>query len=168
MAVQEDYIALKALVLTRGLAGKADVSIMGCSLDARQIEILRLLKDPVNINRQDWDLNKPGTRTADIIVLCNVFHYSPDPALWFKNVLACCKELWITDIICRRRGGNSELGADGDAVRYSLGGVAIPEAKIFYLDDLEDKLQAFWTYDAGSFRAGHLCINFVAAIKGDL
>lgn len=65
-----------------------------------------------------WNLNNGQTTKHDLIVACNVFHYSDNPRLWFSNVLSCTSLLWIQDIINRKRSIDSQLGSDGDSMRY--------------------------------------------------
>src|SRR3990167_5550836 len=77
----------------------------------------------VDVTRRDWDLNEPGRVNFDLIVGMNVFMYSPDPDLWFRNVFARCRFLWIQDPVCGKRGpvelGDGPTG-DGDAMRYGF------------------------------------------------
>jgi hypothetical protein len=76
-----------------------------------------------NVHVDTWDLNQPGRWDYDLIAGMNVFMYSPDPDLWFKNVFAQCRYLWLQDPVCGRRGA-VELGdgptGDGDAMRYGF------------------------------------------------
>ena len=51
---------------------------------------------------KDWNLNKPSASKYDLIIACNVFHYSPKPNLWFKNVLNSCRYFWITIFYFKR------------------------------------------------------------------
>lgn len=70
-----------------------------------------------------WDINDrfPGPGPMfDIIIVSNVFHYSPDPEKWFVNVFGATRYLVIQDLVDRKRSGIGPfLGPDGDRVRYS-------------------------------------------------
>jgi len=68
---------------------------------------------------KDWDLNYPSNKSWDLCIAINVFHYSKDPSLWFKNIFQSCDTIWMIDIIDRDRGIN-QLGSDGDAMRYQF------------------------------------------------
>lgn len=68
-----------------------------------------------------WNLNAPfsGSGKVDLVVSSNVFHYSPDPDLWFQNVFSMTRLLLVQDLISRRRSSASNgLCSDGDCVRY--------------------------------------------------
>src|ERR1700733_3882300 len=75
------------------------------------------------LTRKDWDLaeRRPDLR-FDLIIACNVFHYSADPTRWLNNVTASCRAFLFTDLIRRKRSLESELGRDGDCMRYAIGG----------------------------------------------
>ena len=81
----------------------------------------------------DWDLNKSNDAKYDLIIACNVFHYSPNPDLWFKNVLDSCRYFWIQDLIDRYRSSNGQLGTDGDSRRYSY----MPDYKSEYPESFD-------------------------------
>lgn len=119
------------------------------------------------LGREDWNLNLPWLREpVDLVTVCNVFHYSPNPAAWFSNVLGACRQLWIQDLVVRPRG-NPQLGSDGDCCRFSWGEpLGKPSWPVFNLRILGERIREFEAYDAGSYRADALLINFVARIGG--
>lgn len=163
MAVQEDYEALVHLLNKRSLN---HASIVGCSLDQKQKDIVsRYFKQTRFVDRAAWDFDHRKDISTDVVLCCNVFHYAKDPALWISNILPVCRELWITDIIHRRRGGLEEFGGDGDCMRYNYNGLLSLDNR-FDLSGCGDTVVDFWTYDAGSFRSGTLCVNFAAVLKG--
>lgn len=144
--------------------------IIGCSLDSRQWNILSRLypqASRIAFSISDWDLNNPCPTSADLIVFCNVFHYATAPERWFRHALAACRQLWVQDLLFRWRG-SAGLGTDGDSMRYTLGHNYDPIVPTFDLTNVANKLLDFASYDAGSFAAGRLMINFVAAFEGDL
>jgi hypothetical protein len=163
MAVPEDYAALQRLVKLRGTGIS---KVLACSPDDRQIEILQPLGLLVCVGKETWDLSKECSGKFDIIVACNVFHYSQDPMAWFCNALKACRELWIQDLFCRNRGFNG-LGSDGDQTRYGWH-AAIAGTPTFNLNQVEQQLLYCEYYDAGSFRSRQTCVNFAAAFKGNL
>lgn len=120
-----------------------------------------------SLKKASWDLNNPTDDTADLIVACNVFHYSKNPTLWFQHVFAACKFFLIQDLISRKRNGNNELGDDGDATRYDWRSSSQKNHPVFDLVVFEDRLLHFQAYDAGS-RDGNHMVNFAAVFKGDL
>lgn len=68
-----------------------------------------------------WNLSDCKDWAFDLAFLCNVMHYSPDPALWLKNLFQACRYVVVQDLIDRRRGTQAPyLGTDGDATRYSF------------------------------------------------
>lgn len=161
MAVQEDYEALVRLLNKRSLK---HVSIVGCSLDQKQKDIVsRYFSQARFLDRAAWDFDHRKDISTDVVLCCNVFHYAKDPALWISNILPVCRELWITDLVHRRRGGCDEFGSDGDCMRYCYGEMASSE---FRFDLAQYDVMDFWTYDAGSYRSGTLCVNFAAVLKG--
>lgn len=159
MAVPEDYEALRRLVATRP---RGMHNAIGCSLNPKQLEILSSQFTVETLSKDQWNLDNPIDRSVSVVVCCNVFHYAKDPALWISNILPVCRELWITDLIHRRRGGLEEFDRDGDCMRYSYG----QPVQIDRFDLAQCNVMDFWTYDAGSLRSGTLCVNFAAVLKG--
>jgi hypothetical protein len=100
-----------------------DPKIIGLlSCNQQQYNIIHELfpnSEIIQYGINSWNLNNSQKRLHDLIVACNVFHYSDNPQLWFYNVLSCTNVLWIQDIINRYRGNDSQLGFDGDSMRYS-------------------------------------------------
>jgi hypothetical protein len=164
MAVDQDYEACERYFLKWS---KEPVSkIIGLSLNDRQCRIVSNLYPRAEFLRwrvSDWDLNNQGRELTDLVVACNVFHYSPDPGRWFSNVLGCCKRFWIQDLLFRHRGENG-LGPDGDKMRYTFG--PDTRAGVFDLSMLGPALLDFHAYDAGSLDSGRLTLNFVACLRG--
>jgi len=106
--------------------------------------------------RKTWDLNRrfPSDGTVDLLVVSNVFHYSPDPALWFENVLGMTTHCIVQDLIFRRRsaspdGLNKDPADGGDSVRYSFEsrGERSEFASPFDLSALENQIEYFEAYD---------------------
>lgn len=118
--------------------------------------------------RRKWDLNRPSKKRFDVLIASNVFMYSPDPARWFRNVMASCKYLLILDPIRRKRTAESELGSDGDQVRFSVGDEQPRIDHIFDLQALGDRLLAYKTFYGGSSPNDEDPMHVVALIKGDL
>lgn len=113
----------------------------------------------------DWDLNTYAqTYVYDVIVACNVFHYSNDPGGWFHHVFASCKEFWIQDLYVRNRGPKG-LGIDGDKIRYSYNE---QREGTFDLGIFNKRILDIRFYDAGSYSNKATSINFVARLEGDL
>lgn len=175
MAVKEDYDNLR-VAIRRWLEQsdrKPGGVILTLSPDDTQERIIYDEIGTATYQRflqRHWDLNEPwpGGEKPELTIACNVFHYSPNPALWFANVLGACKELWLQDLVWRPRG-TSQLGVDGDKARYCLGNLPIQSnATYFNLNLIKDRILDYWTYDAGSLRAHRTMVNFVARLKGDL
>jgi hypothetical protein len=167
MAVQEDYKALEELASRRRTACLDYHKILLCSPSSKQLSLIKKLftyKQVSTSNIDTWDFSQPCLTKTDLLIIQNVFHYSPDPELWFENCIAGCKELWVQDLMIRPRGPNG-LGEDGDKMRYRF---HQPVPETFDLKVLEDRMHEFWFYDAGTLRAGLTCINFITAMRGDL
>ena len=64
---------------------------------------------------------RAGDRRFEMLVASDVFMYSPDPAKWFRHVLAACECFLMIDVVRRRRSEDSEFGPDGDCMRYAIG-----------------------------------------------
>lgn len=119
------------------------------------------------IQRSGWDLGNPSDRTWDIVVVSNVFMASTDPELWFRNVLASCRFLFIQDGIRGKRGERQgELGDDGDEMRYSYPPEAQASLPTAYdMRKLGDRVVGFHHYPLDHKGAA---VHFVACIRGDL
>lgn len=152
--------------------------ILLCSPDKVQFSITQLFYANhllMQRSESEWNLNSPWLEDpVDVIIACNVFHYSYDPIKWFDNCFSACKFLWLQDLFSRPRGHNgTELSKDdpSDMTRYGLGGVFssnVPVDTAFDLAMYKDRLLAYEVYDAGSFRECKALINFVACFRGDL
>lgn len=174
MAVTEDYDACRTY-WAKWSKKFTPRKIVSCSGNSIQVAILKdmfLVAEVINWGIERWSLDYPCQTTADVIVVCNVFHYSPNPSLWLKNCLASCKQLWLQDLFSRPRGPQGKefsITDTGDCVRYGYGGIATSNTyDVFDLVTLKDRILDYSVYDAGSFREGKAMINFAACIKGDL
>lgn len=104
--------------------------------------------------RSTWDLNEPFPSAAgvDLVIASNVFHYSPNPELWFHNVLKMTRFLLLQDLIFRRRSASpSGLCDDGDKVRYCLRarGITSEFAAAYDLSALDSRISAFKEFAGG-------------------
>jgi hypothetical protein len=104
--------------------------------------------------RETWDLNQrfPAAGRVDLVIASNVFHYAPDPARWFANVLGMTRYFMLQDLITRRRSTTADgLCDDGDSVRYSFGsrGEASSFAGAYDLSPLEAQIEVFKPFDGG-------------------
>ena len=115
----------------------------------------------------EWDLNKKNKGKYDVIIAMNIFHYSPDPELWFNNVFNSCKQFWIQDLISRRRGTakDTELGTDGDSARYQF----LPDIHSILLNAFDvnfykDRILYVKTYKGDKDGSLH----FMCKLKGDV
>lgn len=175
MAVKEDYDNLAVAARRWGESGfPQGMSAVVLSPDQTQMKKLEenLPKSVFfPLQKSNWDLNQPypaNLAKPRVIIACNVFHYSPNPFLWFNSVFAACKEFWIQDLFWRPRGHNKQLGDDNDQKRYSLGEF-LPNSDIYFnLHTIKGRILDYWIYDAGSLRANRTMINFMARLKGDL
>jgi hypothetical protein len=111
-----------------------------------------------------WDLTRPKSWHFDLVFAGNVMHYSPSPALWYSNVIQCCRVFMVQDLINRRRSETwPYLAADGDMVRYQFTskGVVSEFADAFDLERVGAPCLHFTTYST-STRALH----FIALFQG--
>lgn len=131
-------------------------------------EECRLFPHATILSYKDWDLNqaKPHYR-FDLIIASNVFHYSSNPAQWFKSVLASCRVFLMADIVSRKRSKESEFASDGDSIRYRIGDAIPNDSHFFDLNTLGDRLLGYEVYDGGSNCYGK-SVQLLALIKGDL
>lgn len=129
---------------------------------------LALFPHGKRLPRWRWDLNKPGRKQFDLLVACNVFMHAPDPAQWFRHVLASCRYFLLLDLIRRKRSPDAEEGPFGDAVRFSVGGEETRIANTFTLESLGDRLLAYRTFYGGANEFDDDPLHFIALIRGDL
>ncbi len=118
--------------------------------------------------RGTWDLNEPGDRRFEMLVASDVFMYSPDPAKWFRHVLAACECFLMIDVVRRRRSEDSEFGPDGDCMRYAIGRDRPRVEPHFDLGGLGDKLLGSHTYYGGANEFDDEPLHVVALFRGDL
>jgi hypothetical protein len=128
----------------------------------------RLFPRAVRIPRWKWDLNRPSRRRFDVLVAANVFMYSPDPARWFRNVLASCRWFLLVDPVRRRRSEVDEFGTDGDGMRFAVGSERPRIDGFFDLGSFGDRLLAWRTYYGGANPFDDAPLHVVALIRGDL
>jgi hypothetical protein len=120
------------------------------------------------LTRKDWDLDerRPDLR-FDVIIACNVFHYSPDPTRWFNSVTASCRAFLCTDLIRRKRSLEGELGHDGDCMRYAIGGEEPVIGPRFDLNLLDHPLLGYLTFAGAANEYGD-ARHFLALVRGQL
>jgi hypothetical protein len=118
--------------------------------------------------RWRWNLNKPARRRFDLLVAANVFMYSPDPARWFRHVLASCRYFLLLDLVRRRRSEGVEFGPDGDCMRYAVGGARPRTESQFDLNSLDNRLLGYRTYYGGANSHDANPLHFLALLRGDL
>lgn len=167
MAVEQDY---PALVNASYQVPRPIRNVIMLSPNDRQYRLIRdAFSDSMiySLKKESWDLNVITNHAANLIIACNVFHYSPNPGLWFENVFAACKYFLIQDLISRRRGGDRELGDDGDAMRYGWGEPTRQDYPVFDLAVFEKRMLHFHAYNTGSSNTGQM-VNFAAVFQGDL
>lgn len=128
----------------------------------------KLFPKAVSLPRWRWDLNRPSRQRFDLLVACNVFMYSPDPALWFRNVLASCRYFLLLDLIRRQRDSHDEFGSDGDRMRYAVGDERPRVARHFDLTSLGDRVVGYRTFFGGANAQDNTPQHVVALIRGDL
>jgi hypothetical protein len=120
------------------------------------------------ISRRDWDLDEPTERRYDLLVASNVFMYSQDPARWFENVLEACGYFLMIDPVRRRRNEGSELGPDGDRMRFAVNGARPRVDRCFDLALLGDRLLGYRTYYGGANPYDDDPLHVAALVRGDL
>lgn len=71
-----------------------------------------------------WDLNfafPVANVEFDLVIVSNVFMYSPNPTQWFENVMAISRYILVQDLISRKRSNlYPYLGNDGDSIRFEF------------------------------------------------
>lgn len=93
--------------------------------------------------------------------------YSPDPERWFTNVLDACAYFLLIDLVRRQRSPDSELGRDGDCLRFAVG-EARPRVTDFYdLDTLRARLLGSRTYPGGANEFDASPLHVIALIRGN-
>ena len=120
----------------------------------------------------DWNLNNSNDAKYDLIIACNVFHYSPNPDLWFNNVLNSCRYFWIQDLIDRYRAGDHQLQSKdpvGDSMRYSY----LPNYKSEYSESFDLSLYRPYILSFVAYKAtppieypSSTCLHFICFMKG--
>ena len=131
-------------------SGLTDINtIFTISANSQQTSVFKELFPAATIknwSRDVWDLNERNSESCDLLFAGNVFHYSNDPAVWFDNCMQCTEVFWIQDLINRSRD-YTQLGGDGDTMRYSLlPHVESDQADAFDLSQLKG-IKKFYTYD---------------------
>ncbi len=169
---QEDFEQLRQAAegLTRlGLISRtvADRKRIGVFSPIREGE-RRIFPGATGLPRRRWDLNQPGRRRFDLLVASNVFMYASDPERWFRHVFASCKYFLLLDLVGRRRGPDSEFGADGDCMRYRIGDACPRVEGFFDLNTFGDRLLGFRTFTGGANPFDEAPLHFMAVFRGDL
>lgn len=76
------------------------------------------------VPRSEWDLDFPAPaylRRFDMVLLCNTFLCSEDPAAWLARLAVVSDTVLIQDLACAPRGqGRITDRASGDVSRYSV------------------------------------------------
>jgi hypothetical protein len=121
-----------------------------------------------HLSRRRWDLNDPSDRRFDVLVAVNVFMHSPNPARWFRNVLASCRWFVLLAPVRRRRSETSEYGPDADRVRYAIGSERTRTDESFDLTSLGDRLLAWKTFRGSPTEYDKEPVQVVALLRGDL
>lgn len=104
--------------------------------------------------RRTWDLNHPfpAKGKMDPVIASNVFHYSKDPAVWFRNVLNMTDCFILQDLVSRRRSAASDgLCEDGDSMRYCYRAKQVESdfAAAYDLSALQDSILFFEEFEGG-------------------
>ncbi len=95
----------------------------------------------VTCERGGWDLDSdrdPGF-SVDLVVACNTFLCSSDPAAWLRRIFAVSPLLLLQDLSVARRGIGRHIDpASGDVMRYSISshgiiGLSDPGSPVFDL-----------------------------------
>lgn len=155
MAVES---ALEHLQGLTGINPSGELSLLLISPDRDDLQFARSRFPRARIFasfRWNWDLNRPcpfGADRFDLCLVSNVFHYSPDPALWYENLLATTRVALIQDLIWRKRSDSPPfLGPDGDAIRYEFNerGVHSAAERTFDLSMLDLQFRYFETFSGG-------------------
>ena len=128
----------------------------------------KLFPKAIRLPQRKWDLNEPSKKRFDVLIAANVFMYSPDPAKWFRNVLASCRYFILLDLVRRRRGASGEFGSDGDSSRFAVGANIPRTDSYFDLADLGDRVLATKSFFGGANEADGSPLHFIAIIRGDL
>lgn len=138
--------------------------------EVSQVKLLFPGATVLNLSRESWDLNEPAPEQYDLVVACNVFMYSPNPELWFRNVLSSCKHFWLLDNIRALRMQDSELGDDGDSARFYFTSGEQPRIReAFCLDRYMDRVLGFFEYVFPmERRPGDPNAAFILHLRGDL
>lgn len=152
-----NHLALKeALVSYRSNVEIQPRRIMLLSPSVRDVAFLRAQFPSARFyvaTIDSWDLNHsfPSSGTVDLVVASNVFHYSPVPAVWFRNVLRMTRTFVLQDLVFRRRSARGELCEDGDAMRYSYRarGVHAEHPRAYDLGEVDGDIEYFATYEGG-------------------
>lgn len=125
---EKDLFALEELV-----SSLPDVKVMIHSPWQEQLDCLnKYFSNVSSVGIKEWNLLEPSNIHTDILIICDVLMYVPNPRLAIENARASCKTLIIQDLMNRQRGVDSEFGSDGDCMRFSFNG----EGQGFSLDYL--------------------------------
>jgi hypothetical protein len=150
-------------------------SVLALSPDHRQYQLLReTFPDAqiVSLTQEAYDIDDgpaPGG-LYDVAFLGNVFMYCKKPTVWFRNLLESSRVLLVQDLIRAWRGGDMELGQDGDSLRFSFSSMGelarVPET--FDVDDPKNgvKTIALSVYsEPTAHPPERSCMKFVALFE---
>lgn len=143
------------------------LSQVGVLSPLREAE-LRVFPTATSLSRRRWDLNRPTHRRVDLLVAANVFMYSLDPKLWFRNVLSACRYFLMIDLVRGRRSLLSELGNYGDSVRYAVGVIRPRIPAIFDPGSLGERVLGLRTFAGGADEYDPEPIHLIALVRGDI
>jgi hypothetical protein len=77
----------------------------------------------VGLRYPSVDLSRPIDEHGkfDMVFIANTLMCAQDPGTWLNNVLGCCEEVWIQELIRAQRNGDLELSPEsGDVSRFSF------------------------------------------------
>ena len=164
--IEEDFRRVEG-----GLADIADDDarcILLLSPNRRQYALLRRRFPSAKIlcaDKHSWDLSRKEKWWFDLIFAGNVMMYSPNPFVWFDNILACGHRFLVQDVIDRRRSKFPPyLGSDHDAMRFQFRerGVISEFPHAFDLENVPAICEDFTPYDSGDG-----ALHFIARFRND-
>lgn len=162
--VEEDFRRVEGVLVD--IADGDAQSILLLSPNQRQYAQFRRRFPGAEIlcaDRLSWDLSRKQKWWFDLIFAGNVFMYSPNPPVWFENILTCGRRLLVQDVINRRRSTVPPyLGLDHDSMRFQFRqrGVVSEFPHAFDLENVPAICEDFTPYDS---RDGAL--HFIARFR---
>ena len=171
--VPEDYEQMqKHFPLWKKDQNFHEICLLSPNLD--EYKLIKVLFPKANIyicSIKNWNLKEESKKKYDLVCAMNVFHYSDNPDIWFKNVFQSCRYFWLQDLIIRCRSEKGlpfQLGKDGDAMRYCF----LPEIRstfenAFNLSVFKLRILNFYAYPVKGI-VGNESLHFICNMKGDL